>query len=665
MRVPRATICVLIMALACLGVARPAIADPAPSIIVDPPLRPLSLPAPAELAAYTCTATVECAGEECAIRTAQRYHFSLPEGVAAAALRVGLPSEALDQPISATEIALLDEQGVALPTIAPPADMLAAWEIPMERGRRRTLELSYRHPAGADAILIWSWEVAALSAWGAVPAVHGEFVLPQPAHDDALIRVDPHRANLLGPRLWWDYERATEYPPHRVVVVAPPVWDRLQARRAEGAHGEVAAILTDLQAAATAKSIPGIDYGPEIVAELLAALEANPADTAIRVNLADTYRALAERSAEHRLSYLTLAARELTAALEATESAADPDAQALATVLGRTYLVAAETASATGDPAAALEYLGLARETAGHFLAEELAHADELTLHWALKLAEQGHVAEALAQLDGLLAATLHDNLLHFAPPLVAARTEVSLRPSARTVHYDLDLYPPTAPRVRERLNALVQRLHETPCCEATLEGDDTALELTVRAPAQDVAALEACRRDIDAALSVEEGLAAALVALPWRAGPSAYAVESDLWREHHRYAEALDTTALDALWRSEAEYAGWRLVELNSATPADARALLEQQLALAIIREQRHTWEAIPSSSQWVYEVAFADAGPPSAAWLVAWGQNRSLTVDRSYPRWGEIRTAALGVVALLAAPLLVRRLWRAILSR
>jgi hypothetical protein len=677
MRLARAAVRLLIVVLLCLCPAPRAAANPGPDIIVDVPLRPITQPPVAQLSAYTCIATVECAGERCTVHTRQRYQLGLPAGVPATTLRIGLPAKALDRHTSPTDIVLLDEEGNALPIASQDADLHAVWEVPMERGQRRTLELSYSHPAVTGPFITWGWEVAALSAWGTVAAVHGEFVLPVPAADDALVRVDPHRANLLGERLWWDYESATEYPPHHVVVISPPTWERLQAGRAQGAHREVAALLRDVQAAARAEGIPGIDHWAEIIAELVAALEDDPGNSAARADLAAAYRALAEQTPEHRLNYLRLAARELATALEGSGSDVAPTREELATDLGRTYLQAADAASEADDPAGALEYLRLARETAGSQLAQELAGADELRLRWALKLAEMGRISEALAELDDLLAPGLRDNLLRYAPPLVAARTEVSLRPPVRAVRYDLEPYPPVAPQVRECLDDIVRRLQEVPCCEAILEEGDGALTLSVRAPARDGATLEACRRDIHAALAGEgplghrtsqapglaagQELVAAIVAQPWQEAPTLFAREPGLWRDHLRYAEHIDTTALHDAWRSESEYVGWHLVELYSAAPADTRAQLERQVALAVMREQRQTWETFPSASQWAYEIAFADAGPPTAEWLVAWGQDRDLALARSIPHWDDIRAAALVVAALLVLPLLMRRLLRA----
>lgn len=664
MRIPLVLVCLVTAAFGWLSAARPAAANPHPLIVVDTPLRPLAQPPAAEVTAYSCIATIACDGESCAIHTTQRYHLSLSPESASTTLRVGLPVQDADHPAALTKITLADEQGKVLPLAPSDAEHHAVWEIPLEHGARRVLELSYAHPSTADPFIIWSWDVGALSAWGAVPAVHGEFVLPIPAHDDALVRVDPHRANLLGPRLWWDYEMTEEYPPHHVVTIAPPVWERLQAARARNAHHEVAAILTDLQAAADSESIPGVDYAGEAIAEFLAALEEDPGDVSARLDLAAAYRSRAEEAPERRLNYLLLAARELSVALEDVGDMG-PSARDIAGALGRTYLDAAETASTEGDPAGALEYLGLAREVAGAELAEELAHADELTLRWALKLAEQGRVDGALAQLEGLIAPTLHEGLLHFAPPLVGVRTEVSLHPSARTVRYHLQTYAPAEERVRERLDDIARRLGEVPCCAVDVRDSAAALLLTVRVPTGDPAALEGCRADVHAALAGEQDLVAAIVAVPWAEGPSTFARESELWRERWRYAERVDTTALVERWRSESEYAGWRLVELHSATPPDTRAQLEQQLALAVMREQRQVWEALPAASQWAYDVAFTAGEGPAATWLVAWGQSRALVLDRSIPDWVRIRMAALVVVAFLALPLIVRRLWRALRTR
>ncbi|HHX43466.1 MAG TPA: hypothetical protein GX714_05700 [Chloroflexi bacterium] len=658
MRVPRTIICLLLVALACLHAPRPLVASSGPGIMLDAPLLPLTAPLVAELVAYTCTATVACADDACTVHTAQTYHLDPAAGIGAATLRVGWPVQAADGAIAPTALALLDERGEPLPIAGHDADHLAIWEIPIERGGRRTLTLSYDYPATASPFIIWSWQVSALSAWGTVPAVHGAFVLPIPAHDDALVRVDPHRANLLGERLWWDYAMVEHYPPHHVVAIAPPVWERLQAQRAEGAHEAVAATLSALQDAARAASIPGVDYTGEIIAELLAALEADAGHTAARVALATTYRTLADEDPQRRLGYLLLAARELATIVEAAggDTAAVEDQTA---ALGRIYLAAAETASAAGDAAGALEYLGLARAVAGAHFAEELTHAEELTLRWALDLAEQGRVDEALAQLDGQLAPALYSNLVHFAPPLVAARTEVSLRPSTRTVRYHLEPYPLTAQRLRDQLADAVQRLQGVPCCAVTLEDDGATLLLALRTPAGAPQA-ETCRDAVRAALHSEQDLVGAILAQPWQEGSLEYRRAAGLLHERHRYSEQVDTTAPDAVWRSEAEYAGWRLVELHNAQPSDTRAHLEHQLALAIMREQRHTWDHLPSASQWVYDVAFADVGAPSASWLVAWGQQRTLVVDRTAPHWDDIRVIALVAAALLALALLARRLWQ-----
>jgi len=658
----------LIVVLLYLCLAPRVAAGPGPDIVVDVPLRPITQPPPAQVSAYTCIAAVECDGERCAVHSRQRYQVELPAGVPATVLRIGLPAEALDCRTSPTDITLLDETGNVLPLASQDAEFHAVWEVPLEPGQRRTLELSYNHPTVTGPYIIWGWQAAALSAWGTVAAVHGEFVLPIAPGDDALVHVDPHRANLLGERLWWDYENATEYPPHYVVVISPPTWERLQTARARGSHREVAALLQDLHEAAFAEAIPGIDHWAEAVAELLAALEDDPSDIAARADLAAAYRARAEQTPTQRLNYLRLTARELVTALENSGAVSSQTREELTVDLGRVYLQAAQAASQAGDPAGALEYLSLARETADPQLAQELADADELRLRWALKLAEMGQTSEALDELDDLLAPGLRDDLLRYAPPLLAARTDVSLRPSARHVRYELEPYPPVAAEMRECVDDIVGRLQQVACCEVILEEESGLLALTVTAPAGDDATLEACRHEIHTALAAEEplsdgasqGLVTAIVAQPWQQALAVFAREPGLWRDRLRYGEHVDTTALHDAWQSESEYVGWHLVELHSVIPVDTRAQLERQLALAIMREQRQIWEAFPSASQWAYEVAFADAAPPAAEWLVACGQERDLALSRFAPHWDDVRAAALVAAALLVLLLLVHRLFR-----
>ena len=160
--------------------------------------------------------------------------------------------------------------------------------------------------------------------------------------------------------------------------------------------------------------------------------------------------------------------------------------------------------------------------------------------------------------------------------------------------------------------------------------------------------------------LAAGQELVAAIVAQPWQEAPTLFAREPGLWRDRLRYGEHVDTTALHDAWQSESEYVGWHLVELHSVIPVDTRAQLERQLALAIMREQRQIWEAFPSASQWAYEVAFADAAPPAAEWLVACGQERDLALSRFAPHWDDVRAAALVAAALLVLLLLVHRLFR-----
>ena len=663
MAVPRTVIRLALAATlaALVGlIAPPAAAAPGPGMSLDIPLRPLGEAPVAELLAYRCTAAVVCEGASCAVHTTQRYQVALLPDVAGTTLRLGLPSGVHDHPTAPLDIALLDEQGTPLAAVAvsPDAGLHAAWEMPLAPGERRTLILTYRHPAAEDPFTIWSWEGGALPAWGTVSAAHVEFVLPQATGDDALVRVAPHRANLDGPRLWWDYEQVGDYAAHYVVAVSPPAWQRLQAWRAQGAHREVAAMLRRLHEAAAEEGVPGVDYMPEVIAELIAATTADPTDTDAHSDLAAVYRARAEELPERRLNYVLLAARALEDAR--TRAADTSEAERFAEALGRTYLVAAETASAQGDPAGALGYLKLARTAAGELLGGELAQSDELTLRWAVTLAEQGRVTEALDALAGALTPALEDTLLRYAPPLTGARTVVTITPASRRAHYTLDAYPLAVDRVRAQLDEVVTRLGALACCRATLEQQGTALLLTIEVPAATAADMAACQPAILEALSADTELVTALIALPWQAAPGELTWESELWRDRLRFGERIDATPLQELWQSASEYAAWRLVELNNALPGDTRAELERALALAVMREQRQMWEMLPLATHWVYRVARAEGAPPDGEWLVAWGHDRQLALDTSLPRWDAIRTACLAAAGLLAMLLVLSHAWR-----
>jgi len=528
------------------------------------------------------------------------------------------------------------------------------WEVTLGRGERKTFALAYSYTVPAAYLLRWCAEVSPLSAWGTAESVRIEFRFPQYTSPGALLQVDPPSADSDGRVLAWNYENASSWTRHELLCYSPDAWAELLRLSAAGAHHELARLLVGIQESAEREQIAHFDRFDQIVAELQAALGANPNDTAARLELAQLYSARAEAKPDLRLNYLLLAAQELAAALER-----NPGNSQIAEALSLAYYHAATVASESGDPAGALAYLRKARSTGAQAGQDDKAK-EELVLRWALSLAEQGQVSQAMAEIEEVLSPEIESALLRYAPPYTSVRTEVELGPRERLVRSSIRLYPPTASKAQVCLQEISARLNTIEGCQTTLELETNLATLELRLAYRTLDDLKQRSMALIGLLAEDPDLISALILVPWQGDLRACGMDRGYWLDRFLYREWVDLRPLQEIWEAESQYVRWRLVELRSATPADERAQLERRFALIALREQLQLWENLPTGSYWIYRLRQdATAGAANMSWLVGWNQARELTLSYPVYHWTVILQAAALAGAILLA-LLVLGLFR-----
>ncbi|MBN1401942.1 MAG: hypothetical protein JXA74_13965 [Anaerolineae bacterium] len=613
--------------------------------MATPYLLPAEAPGFVVLNTVVVQGDLVCEQEPCRLRVRQSYQLHNRDQTRSSTLRLGLPRTVAE--VSTTvEVAAQGEGSWAV----QPGDehFETIWELSLGRNERRTITLVYEQENPSTYFFAWAWDGAALGAWGRMESARVEIAFPTRLVDEMLLGVSPADFVIEGVRLYWEYEDIATLPRHELIVYAPPSYERMHTLRSLGGHRELAQLYQSLDVAAAREGIPLADHYSEILAALQAALAENPQDMQTRLDLVALYRARGDTLPELKLNYLLLSAQQLAVLL-----AQEPARAGLAQTLAQTYYDAAQLANQQGDPASALLYLKQAAEVADGQGEEVTVAVRELTMQWALDLARQGQVLEALAQLEGTLSEATEESLLHYAPDLRSARTDVYLEQRLRRVHYQLLLYPPRAAQAEQAVRALAERVEGLSGWATQIESgpdrpDELGLEIAVAFDS--ISQLRARAEELDQALKGEEDLLAALILAPWRGHVEHYAVAENPWYILLSYREQIDLSALDELLAERSEYARWRLVELRALEPEGATARFERELGLIALREYQQTWEQFASGTYWVYHVSHARVPQmPAATWLISWGQSRLL--ELSYPSydWRVIGGSLLAVSAFL----------------
>ncbi len=626
----------------------------APRDASTPVLTPAGVLAFAELRSLVVRAELICSGAQCAVEVEQTYYVHNADRVEGVTLRLGLTgpqqgSSALDP--ASSQLTLVDQKGATLTAGEGDGVYALLWDVTLGRDEHRALTLRFRQTVGAAQLLSWRLGLDALAPWGEIGGLRVTLALPRAMDESAFLAVQPGNYAFDRLQLVWDSELWTASQPLVVQMVAPAAWQQLQAMRSGDDSAALARYLTGLGEAGRSMGIAMPDAADEILAAWMAAVAAQPEDQAARLALAGLYEARAAERAEQYQNYMLLAGEQLEALLQLR-----PADKALADKVRTLFYDAATAASRAGDPATALVYLDRAARVPG---AEEqtVAQLHDLSLRWALDLAEQGRVEQALLQLAGRLAPETEDAILRYAPPFVSARTEIEQTPAGRTVRHAIELYAPSADRTVERLEALAFGLtlqSHYPFAPVVERHGQTALfELSVKADS--VEELWRVSAAVEAVFTPAEDLVAALLAQPWMGSLDQYGIEQELVRSRAVYVEQVDSTGLQAAWDSQAEYVRWRLAELEQAEASGEQAQLERRLALIALRDQRFIWDQLPASTYSVLRVVHwgSDVGP---SWLIPWGQTRVLSDEATTYHWNTI--AFIGGTLLAALVLLMRLL-------
>jgi hypothetical protein len=640
-----------IILLACLGLVNSAlVVHAAPAQQAAPPpsattvsLLPVNGPGFVRLVAYVLRTELACEDGGCAVRVRQSYRLHNRDRAQEAHLRLTLPvsGQALAQ-----APALTDARGTAIVPASQTDSGDPIWELTLGRNEQRELVLSYTHALDALPFVRWAADLPALAPWGGVDGARIEFGLPHYLPENAFMHVEPSNYLPEAASLMWEYEQPPDLPPIQVWMYAPATWDRLSTLQATNAHHELAGLYAELAQAAGQEGLPWPDPFDQIVAELQAAIQADPNQTAARMDLAKAYRQRADQQPDLRLNYLILSAQELAHLLEL-----EPNNAELAEQLSQSYYEAATLASQAHDPAGALLYLKKASEVPGTQMDEIARTKEDLTLRWAVELADQGQVQEALELLADMVPPQVTDTIVRYAPPFTAIHTEVTLTPTDRVARYDLTLYAPVAERTLARLQALADQLAATDGVSASLQLAEEHATLEVRVPYATVAHLQQQAAALRQALAPNADFLSTNLAAAWEATPDLYALEQELWYDRYSYQEQAGANSLQAAWDDQSQYIGWRTVELRTTETASEREQLEQRLALLALQEQRAVWEQLPTGSYTVYQVEYVDGpfAPQDLRWLVPWGHTRNLQFAHTVYHWNIILPVTGGAVLLV----------------
>lgn len=593
-----------------------------------------------ELAALNVNATLQCPQDTCSLEIEQVYQFRNRDRLRGAQVGVILQGAGAN-PVTVS----FSPQAGASP-VGP-----NAWTLRFESEGAVVVRVQYTAPLESQALARWRWDAGGLAAWGALTSARVELRLPWAAPEDLLLSVEPPAHRFDGRILHWEYEQPPTLGPFQVWLVAPPLWARAEALRQEGQHLSLAALYRELGREAARLGAPYPDPYPRVLAELQMAVRQQPSPEA-HIALSELYLERAAALPELAYNYRLLATEELEAALEAGGHDA-----AVSQRLAEVYFELAQQARRDGNHAEAWRYIELVRKHAPDGATGQAATIEEIKLAWAIDLASAGRVSEALVEAAESLSPRVHDALYRYAPPIVAARTHISLTAQSRSATYRLYLYAPLADQTVQRLQELAVALNQIPSARAELTAHQAAgdawVDLVVEAQYADLADLARISQAVIALGGIDPDLPHALIAAPWHTSPDEFAVWRTGWVDLYTYRETPTFQALASLREEQAQFTVWRLVEVANSQPQQERDRLEQQLTALALREQLEIWENLSASSFWSYHVAFPEPSDlATVSWLVGWGQERPLEIEHRFFWWRRIAEhvgLALGTLTIL----------------
>jgi len=601
------------------------------------------------LTGYTLEANLLSGGSEQRIAIEQRYLLLNSDRVKGRTLLLGLSA-----PDPTAQ--LYDGDGQELAQAEDAGDQ---WQLALGANSSKTVVLSQQRDLGGAPILSWGWDLAPLDRWHDVDSVRVTLCLPQVDSEGMLLKLSPGPNESDGRCASWSYESPTSLSPFDILFYSDSAWQQMQTLSRTARHLELAQLYDALDESAQELGIQGYDRSPEVLAQLLLAVQANPADSASRLALADWYQQHAQGQNDRALNYVLLAAEQLESSLK------DGDPQQLMPRLAALYQRGARLAQDLGQMNRSLELLEQAQRYDALSSQAQGEAAEEVILRWGVDMAKRGNVEQAITQLEGRLSPRMGDLLTRYVPPLRGVEIKVELTPEMRQVRYRFQPYALSSDALTARLRAIVDTLDTLPQAEAALvapaEGEQPIL--TVSTSYRRLADLAETAGAILDLLEPDSSLIDACIAQPWSTLPSAYGIQRELLTHSERYVELVDLATLAEQWHQSAQYASWQLSEISNTAPVDERAALEQELAIQALRQQLYAWQAIPLLSHWHYA---CEIGETTRDWRIGWGQSRELVHDQSRRQWRlTAQLLAMGIALLVLAGLLIRWLLKRRASR
>jgi len=615
-----------------------------------------SSPGFVELSGVRVTTQISCRGKQCQLQIVQVYDLVNRDQVKPAEVRLAIEQTTLssDEILSTKDITL---------TISPNGespDISQTWTGHWRQQERKRITLTHTLDLPDQSILAWQWDMRPLASWSTVTSARITWLLPFLMTDDAFLLRSPYPTGFDGHTLWWEYERPSELPEIRIVMIHPLVWKALRDAEKRGDDSAISEYYVNILNETGRLGIAVEDGYLRALAALQATIAKSPSSKEARLQLADLYLERASASdQQNSLHYLTLAAEQLQAILYMAPSDIET-AQKLANI----YMRAARLCSDLNDPGAALDYLHQAAALQGATALSDGELLETLRLRWALDLARQGRIQEALTELDEILPPASRDALLRYAPPIASARVAITTSTHLRQARYTLGLYGPTATDTLAHLQELLSQLDALPCCQAHLEvtppteGSPLSTSqaiFTVIVPYENARQLRESADTIHNVLSAEPNLLETLIASPWGKQVRPLEVIETWLTQEYRYAEQVDLEQTAKSWYEFSEFARWRLAELTQlpSPQDDEQQRTERTLAILALQDQCQVWDSIPAATYWVYGVELPnkqEEGP--SRWIVGWNEQRELRIVRRDIKW---RSAGLAICALSTVLLLL----------
>ena len=536
--------------------------------------------------------------------------------------------------------------------LAPNGDP-GPWKLALPRDGDAIIEgTQYVAARGVVAEMQFDW--AALAPWGA-PLGAARFTLhfPEDQDPDQFLEVSPEPTERSAVALTWSREKFDPDGLVRVLYVIPQYWRPVRQARARMATGQagvndylaLAAALRPLIAAEGMPPAVARAYQAEMSAALRQAVAAGPDNASAHAELAAYLTTVAQGDA----AALAEAVAELQAAVRLAPADGSLQNQLLQALDG--LLAACREA---GDRRGLLSALDLA-ESLGALSSPERAggYADLI-----VGLLEADRDQEAEATIVTGFGAEALARYGDVRPRFASVAGEIETLPGRRQLTFSLMPAPGMEANAERDIASLVQNL-QTAGARVQRTGENGSARLAITLPFTVTADLQVASLRYASAVPADADPALALVGAALGPTTIRYQTSSLPQADQLRYSEQVDLQpAQEALEQ--------RLSRLEAAR-AEAQAPTDDPLeaarrrwALALLDHYEAQWRALTAGASVRYRLAPAEQ-VVAPEWLVAWGEQRTLSWSNDIPRFDRLAPYVIGAVIVLIGIVVGLAVWQA----